>query len=76
VGIIVSKDNDRNSELNQRITADLRARAVQSARDRDPDLVDDSEYLKNLKKTGRFSWLWFVLIVLALISLVEAFNRN
>lgn len=76
MGIIVSKDNDRNSELNQRITADLRARAVQSARDRDPDLVDDSEYLKNLKKTGRFSWLWFVLIVLALISLVEAFNRN
>ncbi len=74
MGIIVSKDNDRNSELNQRITADLRARAVQSARDRDPDLVDDSEYLKNLKKTGRFSWLWFVLIVLALISLVAVFK--
>ena len=74
MGIIVSKDNDRKSELNQRITADLRARAVQSARDRDPDLVDDSEYLKNLKKTGRFSWLWFVLIVLALISLVAVFK--
>ena len=74
MGIIVSKDNDRNSELNQRITADLRARAFQSARDRDPDLVDDSEYLKNLKKTGRFSWLWFVLIVLALISLVAVFK--
>lgn len=74
MGIIVSKDNDRNSELNRRITADLRARAVQSARDRDPDLIDDSEYVKNLKKTGRFSWIWFVLIVLALISLATMFT--
>lgn len=70
MGIIVTKDNDKTSDLDDRITADLRERAKQSARDSDPDFVKDSEYTKHLKKTGRFTWVWFVLIVLAVISLV------
>lgn len=69
MGIMMSKDLDRNSELNERISADLRARA-QSSRYDDPDYVDDAEYVKNTKKTGRFSWVWIVLIVLAIISLI------
>lgn len=73
MGIIVTKNNDKNSELSRRITADLRARAVESARANDPDLVQDSEYLKNFKKTGRFSWFWLVLVALALISLAIIF---
>lgn len=66
---MMSKDMDRNSELNKRISADLRARA-QSAEREDPDYVDDSAYVKDTKKTGKFTWVWIVLIILAIISLV------
>lgn len=69
MGIMVSNDMDRDSELNRRITSDLRARA-QSADREDPDYVDDSNYVKDMKKTSRFGWVWAVLIVLAIISLV------
>ena len=68
MGIMVSKD-DENSELDRRISADLRARA-QSDRRYDPDYVDDSAYVKDTKKTGRFTWVWFVLIALAVLSLI------
>ena len=50
MGIMVSKDVNRNSELNQRISADLRARAQNSSNDIDG--VDDSEYIKDTTKTG------------------------
>lgn len=68
MGIMVSKDMNRNSELNQRISADLRSRA-QRSRD-DIDGVEDSAYVKNTKKTGKFTWVWIILIVLAIISLI------
>lgn len=67
MGIMVSKDMNRDSELNRRISADLRSRA-QSSRD-DIDGVEDSAYVKDTKKTGKFTWVWIVLIVLAIISL-------
>lgn len=70
MGIIVSKNNDENSRLNERITADLRERATAEAIANDPDLVEDSDYTKDLKKTGKHTWIWVVLVVLALISLV------
>lgn len=72
MGIMVSKDLNRDSELNRRISADLRARAQSSERD-DPDGVDDSAYIKDTKQTGRFTWIWIVLVILALISLVCIF---
>lgn len=67
MGVMMSRGEDR-SELNRRISADLRARA-QSERRHDLDYVDDSNYVKDTKKTGRFTWIWIVLIVLAIISL-------
>lgn len=67
MGVMVTNDTDRNSRLNQRISADLRARA-QSSRD-DIDGVEDSAYIKDTRKTGKFTWVWIVLIVLAIISL-------
>jgi len=70
MGIIVSKNNEDNNRLNQRITADLRERANRTASaGKDPDLVEDSDYARDLKKTGKYSWIWIVLIVLALLSL-------
>lgn len=67
MGIMVSKEDD-NSELDRRITADLRTRA-QTQRHHDPDYVDDAAYVENTKKTGRFTWIWIVLVVLAIISI-------
>lgn len=68
MGIMVSKD-DTNSDLDRRISADLRTRAQQSSR-RDPDYVDDAVYIEGTKQTGKFTWVWWVLIVLAAISLL------
>lgn len=71
VGVIVSKDRDQNSRLTERINSDLRERAARSSKDaKDPDLAEDAEYVKDLKKTGHFGWIWFVLIGLALVSIV------
>lgn len=70
MGIIVSKNNDENSRLNERITADLRERAQKSALGSDPDLVEDSDYARDLKKTGKYTWIWIVLVILAVASLV------
>jgi hypothetical protein len=72
MGIMVNKENQQNDELSRRITADLRARAAQTdSGDDDVDMVEDARYLKDLKKTSRFGWVWIVLIVLAILSLVS-----
>ena len=66
MGVIVNKE----TELTRRISADLRARAVAEEKSKDPDFAEDSEYVKDFKKTGSFGWVWFVLVALALISLI------
>lgn len=73
MGIIVTKDEDKNSDLNRRITADLRERAKVTEKQSDPDLVEDSDYVKDFNKTGHFGWIWAILILGAagvLIALV------
>lgn len=72
MGVLVQKDED-NSELSRRINADLRERATRVSKQEDYDGVMDSEYLKNMRKTNKFSWFWFVLIFLAAASLVVIF---
>ncbi len=69
MGIMMSKDLNSRSELDRRISADLRAKAASRPHE-DPDYIDDSAYVEETKKTGRFTWAWIVLIILAIISLV------
>jgi hypothetical protein len=69
MGVMVNKETSRRTELTGRIAADLRTRARQDSND-DPDLVEDSDYVRNYNKTGKFSWVWAVLIIFALISAV------
>jgi LPXTG-motif cell wall-anchored protein len=69
MGVIVHKETEKKSDLNDRIAADLRTRAKMEEMD-DPDYVEDADYVKDLKKTGKFTWVWFVLVGLALISLI------
>ena len=78
MGVIVNKENNLDNELSRRIDADLRARAMETV---DIDggecdsvvtyFTDDSEYMKDLKKTSKFGWMWIVLIVLAILSLIS-----
>lgn len=70
MGIIVSKNNEENSRLNERITADLRERAQKTALGSDPDLVEDSDYARDLKKTSKYGWILPVLLVIGVIALV------
>ena len=70
MGIMMTKKTEDKSELNRRISSDLRARAVNT------NIYDDDEYDDEVserderKKTGRFAWVWIILIVLAIISLI------
>lgn len=74
MGVIVSKEN-KNDELSRRINADLRTKMVGTGViDGDtPDLVDESDYVKDFKKTSKFGWVWIVLIILAILSLISIF---
>jgi len=70
MGIWVHQDIARQSELQDRIDAELREKAQSAYLQDDPDLDEDSEYTKHLKKTGRFGWFWFILVFLAVASVV------
>ena len=71
MGIIVNKEDDKNDALTARINADLREKVqTTSATTDDPDLVEDTDYVKEFKKTSHFGWVWIVLIALAILSLI------
>lgn len=69
MGIMVSKDLESKSELNRRISSDLRMRNQSMGQRSDPDFEEDSAYIEGTKKTGKFTWVWVVLIILAVFSL-------
>lgn len=74
MGVIVNKENTNKNELSRRIDADLRAKQMATADiegNADPDFAEDSEYVRNMKKTSKFGWVWLVLIVLATLSIIS-----
>lgn len=75
MGVIVNKNNQQDNELSRRISADLREKALKSSGvmgdEETPDFAEDAAYMKDLKKTGRFGWVWVVLIVLAILSIIS-----
>ncbi len=74
MGVIVNKEN-AGDELSRRIGADLRAKMIESEKvEKDADLVEDSEYVKDLKKTSKFSWVIIVLVIVAVIVSFLAFG--
>ena len=72
MGVIVTKDEDDNRALSRRINADLKEKVerTQLADGEHPDFIANSEYFEQYEKTGRFGWIWFILIILAVASLV------
>ena len=75
MGVIVNKNNQQDNELSRRINADLREKALKASGvvgdAETPDFAEDSEYVKDFKKTGKFGWVWVVLIILAIISVIS-----
>lgn len=74
MGVMVSNNQERNSELNRRIAADLhqKAQTSDSGKMRSAnDAVED--YVAGTKRTGRFTWVWIILIVLAILSVIFMF---
>ena len=72
MAIMVNREDDKNVELAQRISADLSAKADSKSKTevRDVDLAEGSEYVKDFKKTGSFAWLWIIIGVVILIMLI------
>ncbi len=72
MGVMMSKTEDDNVELTEKINADLRTR-MQQTQDLpegiDPDFAD-AEYLEGFEQKSKFTWIWFILIALAIASLV------
>lgn len=74
MGVIVNKNDELEDQLSRRIRADLRGKATTSSEiDATETDFTESEYTKDLKKTSKFGWVWFVLIFLAILSLVSIF---
>lgn len=71
MGIMVKKDEEIDNPISNRINAELREKiSTTSNLSEDPDLAEDSDYMKDLQKTSKFGWIWIVLITLAIIALV------
>lgn len=76
MGIMVSKKDDVTDELTRRINADLREKMNALSKPvgdkEDPDYVEDSDYVRDLKKTGKYGWVWIVgaVIVVAVLIIV------
>ena len=70
MGIIVNKNDGLDDELSRRISSDLRARVI-AEEEEQPDFAEDVAYMDDFKKTGRFGWVWIVLVALAILSAIS-----
>jgi hypothetical protein len=75
------EQNTSRSELQERIAADIRARAAAKSKQEDAgepdsvknvDGVDDSAYIENTKATTTLAWAW-VLIIFMVIGVFVVF---
>ena len=60
------RQDDERSELQKQVAAELQRKARDNslkAAER-PDGVDDSQYIKSLKKTSSLAWVWITIFVI------------
>lgn len=82
MGVIVNKENNLENELSRRIDADLREKTTKASKmsdKKDVDLAEDADYVKDLKKTSKYGWVWILLVVFVVILLVAvgmSFSNN
>ncbi len=59
------RQDDERSELQKQVAAELQRKARDNslkASER-PDGVDDSQYIKGMKKTTSLAWVWIIILV-------------
>lgn len=63
------KQTEGRSELQQRLDAELRAKAAERVKQdtERPDGVDDSAFIKHTKQTSSLAWLWLFLAAGAMV---------
>ena len=73
--ILNGQDLEQQSDLQKRVTAELREKQMKNQLVNDLDGpkydADDSEYMKDLKPTTSLAWAW-VLIILAALGIIVA----
>jgi hypothetical protein len=69
MGLFIQK-NDERSELQQRLAAELQAKALAKSKleNERVDGVKDSAYLQGTKQTTSLAWLWLLIVVIALAA--------
>jgi len=77
MAIIINKRDDQ-SELQQRITAELREKQARKSQEDDliaPEYdVEKSEYLKDIEESNLSGWIWLVgLIIVAILAFLIAY---
>ena len=73
MGILVQKDED-TSELQRRISGDLRRKDRENSHDEDDsDYVENSSFVDGTRKSSKSVLFWGTLVVLAGLSLVVIF---
>lgn len=71
MGLFIQQ-NDQRTKLQEKIAADLRAKAKaqqQGNGQKPKDLVEDMSYLDGTKRTTSLAWVW-VIIAIAVVALV------
>jgi hypothetical protein len=68
MGLFVTQKDSR-SELQERIAADLRAKAQQTVGKGDDsgDDIADSKYMEGTKQTTALAWAWILIAVMAAV---------
>lgn len=61
---------DDNEKLTERINADLRRKVAETASAEATTDFTGADYLSSTATTGKYSWIWIVLTILALGSLI------
>ncbi len=76
MGLYINQKEAR-TELQERIAADLRAKAEAKSKDENdrPDGVDDSAYIKGTKQTTSLAWVWLVIFFLAIATFIYVAMR-
>jgi hypothetical protein len=71
MALFVKQSEDR-TELQQRLAAELREKAKQRAAREDdrPDGIEDSEFLRNTKRTTSLAWVWVLIVLFILVAIV------
>lgn len=65
------RQDDKRSELQSRIAAELQEKARTKAKEQElPDGITDSNYIKNTKQTSRSAWIWIVGVFFAIAAVI------